>query len=49
MTNQPVIDFIDCEAPDELVIEDFIVGEGVEVTAGQTVTVHYVGVECDSG
>jgi len=49
MTNPPVIDFIDGEAPDELVIEDLIVGDGVEVTAGQTVTVHYLGVEFESG
>jgi peptidylprolyl isomerase len=49
MTNPPVIDFIDGEAPHELVIEDLIVGDGVEVTAGQTVTVHYLGVEFESG
>lgn len=49
MTNSPVIDFIDGEAPDELVIEDLIVGDGIEVTAGQTVTVHYLGVEFNSG
>jgi peptidylprolyl isomerase len=49
MTTPPVIDFIDGEAPTELVIEDLIVGDGVEVAAGQTVEVHYLGVEFDSG
>ena len=49
MTNPPVIEFIDGAAPTELVIEDIVVGEGVEVAAGQTVEVHYLGVEFDSG
>ncbi|NBU31835.1 MAG: FKBP-type peptidyl-prolyl cis-trans isomerase [Actinobacteria bacterium] len=49
MTNPPVIDFIDGEAPSELVIQDLTVGSGPEVVAGQTVEVHYLGVEFDSG
>lgn len=49
MTTPPVIDFIDGEAPTELVIEDLVVGDGVEVAAGQTVEVHYLGVEFESG
>ena len=49
MTTPPVIEFIDGAAPTELVIEDLVVGDGVEVAAGQTVEVHYLGVEFDSG
>ena len=49
MLNPPEIDFIDGAAPTELVIQDLIVGEGAEVEAGQTVEVHYLGVEFDSG
>lgn len=49
MTTPPVIDFIDGEAPTELVIEDIVVGDGVEVAPGQIVEVHYLGVEFDSG
>jgi cyclophilin family peptidyl-prolyl cis-trans isomerase len=36
--------------PDELVIEDIVVGDGDEVTDAQaTVTVNYVGVSCSTG
>ncbi|HEU5475196.1 MAG TPA: FKBP-type peptidyl-prolyl cis-trans isomerase [Actinophytocola sp.] len=35
--------------PTDLVVEDITVGEGQEARAGQTVTVHYVGVTHDSG
>ena len=49
MTTPPVIEFIDGDAPTELVIEDLAVGDGVEVAAGQTVEVHYLGVEFESG
>lgn len=49
MTNPPEIDFIDGPAPTELVISDLTVGDGVEVQSGQTVTVHYLGVEFESG
>ena len=49
MTDKPEIDFIDGPAPTELVISDLVVGDGAEVAAGQTVTVHYLGVEFDSG
>lgn len=37
------------EAPDELVIEDIVVGEGAEAVAGGNVTVHYVGVDYETG
>jgi peptidylprolyl isomerase len=36
-------------APTELVIRDIIVGDGDEAKPGDTVTVHYAGVEHDSG
>lgn len=47
--DKPEIDFIDGPAPTELVITDVIVGTGDEAQAGDTVDVHYVGVEFDSG
>ncbi|GGL86063.1 FKBP-type peptidyl-prolyl cis-trans isomerase [Nakamurella endophytica] len=36
-------------APTELVIRDLVVGEGSEARPGDRVTVHYLGVEYDSG
>ena len=36
-------------APDDLVIEDLVVGEGPEAKAGDTVAVHYVGVAHSTG
>ena len=36
-------------APSELVIRDIIEGDGAEAKPGDTVTVHYAGVEHDSG
>jgi peptidylprolyl isomerase len=36
-------------APDELLIEEIIVGDGDEAMAGQTAVVHYVGVGATSG
>lgn len=36
-------------APDDLVVEDVVVGDGAEAKAGGTVTVHYLGVDYDSG
>ena len=47
--DKPEIDFIDGPAPTDLVITDLIVGTGAEAKAGDTVDVHYVGVEFDSG
>ena len=46
---KPLIERPDGAAPDELVIEDIVVGEGAEAKPGDTVEVHYVGVEFDSG
>ncbi len=46
---KPEIEFPDGPAPDTLVIEDLIVGDGAEAVPGGNVTVHYVGVEYDTG
>lgn len=47
--SKPEIDFPDGPAPAELVIEDLEVGDGAEAVPGGTVTVHYLGVEYDTG
>ncbi len=49
MSEKPEIDFPEGPAPTELVIEDIVVGEGAEAVPGGTVTVHYVGVDYDTG
>ena len=49
MTSKPEIDFLEGPAPDELVITDLVVGEGAEAVPGGRVTVHYVGVDFESG
>jgi peptidylprolyl isomerase len=36
-------------APDELLVEDLVVGTGAEARAGTTATVHYVGVAHSTG
>ena len=36
-------------APDQLVIEDVVVGDGAEAKPGGTVTVHYLGVDYETG
>lgn len=46
---KPEIDFPEGPAPTELVIEDITVGDGAEAGPGQTVTVHYVGVDYETG
>lgn len=46
---KPEIDFPAHDAPTELVIEDLVVGDGPEVTAGDTVSTHYVGVAFSTG
>lgn len=47
--SRPEIDAPDAPAPSELVVEDLVVGEGPEAAPGATVTIHYLGVEFDSG
>jgi peptidylprolyl isomerase len=46
---KPEIDFPAGDKPSELVIRDIVVGEGAEAKPGDTVLVHYVGVDYDSG
>ena len=49
MTKKPEIEFPDGPAPADLVSEDLVVGDGAEAVPGGTVTVHYLGVEYDTG
>jgi peptidylprolyl isomerase len=46
---KPEIDFPEGEPPADLLIDDQIVGDGVEATAGMTVRAHYVGVAFSTG
>ncbi|GGN23121.1 peptidyl-prolyl cis-trans isomerase [Lentzea pudingi] len=46
---KPEVDPHDGPAPADLLIEDITVGDGPEATAGQFVSVHYVGVAHSSG
>ncbi|OAH32177.1 peptidylprolyl isomerase [Corynebacterium stationis] len=46
--DKPIIEASTEPAPTELVIEDIVVGDGVEAQAGAVVEVHYVGVEYES-
>ncbi len=47
--DKPEIDFVDPTPPADLVVTDLTVGDGDEAAAGQTVSVHYVGVALSSG
>ncbi|HVQ88108.1 MAG TPA: FKBP-type peptidyl-prolyl cis-trans isomerase [Actinomycetes bacterium] len=49
MTEKPEIDFPVGDAPVDLLVEDITIGDGEEAQPGATVTVHYVGVEYDTG
>ncbi|KJY46411.1 MULTISPECIES: FKBP-type peptidyl-prolyl cis-trans isomerase [Streptomyces] len=52
MSNQlekPEIDFPEGPVPADLVIEDIWEGDGAEATAGNKVSVHYVGVAFSTG
>lgn len=46
---KPTIDFPGLEPPDTIEVEDIKVGDGEEATAGNTVSVHYVGVSFSTG
>lgn len=46
---KPELDFPEGPAPTELVIEDIVVGTGAEAQPGDTVHVHYLGVDYESG
>ena len=49
MTEKPEIEFQQGPPPAELVITDLVVGDGVQAQPGGTVTVHYVGVDYETG
>lgn len=49
MSNKPMIEPPVGPAPGELKITDLIDGEGNEAAAGNNVTVHYVGVDYETG
>jgi peptidylprolyl isomerase len=46
---KPVIEYPGGEPPTDLKIDDIVGGEGAEAKPGDTVEVHYVGVEFDTG
>jgi peptidylprolyl isomerase len=46
---KPEVEPINGDAPGDLVVEDLTVGDGDEAKAGQTVSVHYVGVAHSTG
>ena len=46
---KPELDAPDGPAPDTLVVEDLVIGDGAEAQPGSTVEVHYLGVEYDTG
>jgi len=47
--SKPEIDFIEGEAPAELVITDLEVGDGAEAQPGDQVEVHYLGIDFETG
>ena len=49
MSDKPEVDFPGGEPPTELQATDLVVGDGAEALPGATVTVHYLGVEFDTG
>ena len=49
MSEKPLVDPHLGPAPDDLIIEDLIVGTGAEAAAGHSAVVHYVGVGVSSG
>ena len=49
VVNVAEFDFTEGPAPTELVIEDLQVGNGTEAGPGQTVTVHYAGIDFETG
>lgn len=49
MTEKPFVEPHLDNAPDDLLIEDLIVGTGEEATVGRAAVVHYVGVGVTSG
>jgi peptidylprolyl isomerase len=48
-SEKPQVDVPGEQPPDELVVEDLVVGDGDEATPGHQVDVHYVGVAWSTG
>jgi peptidylprolyl isomerase len=46
---RPQLEKPEGDIPFDLVVEDLVVGDGTEATAGSTVSVHYVGVAHSTG
>lgn len=49
MPEKPLVEPHLGPTPDDLIIEEIIVGEGSEASAGQTAVVHYVGIAASNG
>jgi peptidylprolyl isomerase len=49
MSEKPLVEPHLGPAPDDLIIEEIVLGEGAEAQPGQTAVVHYVGVGVSSG
>ena len=49
MSDKPLVEPHVGDAPQNLIVDDLIVGEGESAVAGQTAVVHYVGVGATSG
>lgn len=47
--SKPQFDLSNGPAPQDLVIEDLVIGEGAEAVPGGMVEVHYVGVDFETG
>lgn len=47
--SKPEVTIPEGDAPTDLLIEDLVVGDGVEAVAGNAVDVHYVGVSWSTG
>jgi peptidylprolyl isomerase len=46
---KPEVTIPDADPPADIVIDDLVVGDGEEATAGRDVEVHYVGVAWSNG
>ena len=49
MSEKPLVEPHTGPAPDDLLIEEIVIGSGDEATAGQTAVVHYVGISASNG
>ena len=49
MSDKPLVEPHVGGAPENLIVDDLIIGTGESATAGQTAVVHYVGVGATSG